>query len=100
MLQSSERSGVSNAAVSIAGQKITTQFGRTEWHHQNSVEYSLTGWHEWRFFSRADFLDRNENLQLTQEPITRSGLRPYLNAAHAIAHRVFGMKKWEGSSSP
>lgn len=85
---------------SVAGQQITTQFSRTDCHQQNAVEYSLTGWREWRFLSRADFLDRNETPQLSQEPLTRNGLPPYLNAGHAIAHRVFGIRKWQSISSP
>jgi Schlafen, AlbA_2 len=85
---------------SIAGQKITTQFTRTDCQHQNAVEFSVTGWREWRFLTRADFLDRNETPQVSQEPLTRNGLPPYLNPGHAIAHRVFGIRKWQSISSP
>src|SRR5258708_3228207 len=85
---------------SIAGQKITTQFTRTDWYHQNAVEFVMTGWREWRFLSRADFLDRNENIQLTQELLTRKGLTPHLTAGHAIPDKIFGEKKWESISSP
>jgi len=84
----------------IAGQKVTTQFTRTDWHHQDVVEFSMTGWREWRFLSRADFLDRNENFQLRQEPLTRKSLIPYINTAHAIADRLYGHKRWGSISSP
>jgi hypothetical protein len=84
----------------IAGLKIATQFTRTEWHHQDAVEFVITGWREWRFLSRADFLDSHENFQLSQLPLTRKGLTPYLNVGHAIADRIFGKKKWETISSP
>lgn len=85
---------------SVAGQKVTTQFTRTDWHHQDVVDFVLTGWREWRFLSRADFLDRNENFPLTQEPLTRKGLVPYLNTGHAIADRLYRNKKWGSISSP
>jgi len=85
---------------SIAGQKITTQFTRTDWHHQDAVEFAMTGWREWRFLSRADFLDRNENIIHSHEALTRKGLVPYLNTGHAIADRLFGNKKWGSISSP
>jgi len=85
---------------SIAGQKIATQFTRTDWHHQDVLDYTTTGWREWRFMSRADFLDRNENFHLTQDPLTRNGLVPYINTGHAIADRLYGNKKWNSISSP
>jgi hypothetical protein len=85
---------------SIAGQKVATQFTRTDWHHQDVVAYTMTGWREWRFLSRADFLDKNENFHLTQEPLTRKGLVPYINTGHAIADRLYGNKKWNSISSP
>jgi hypothetical protein len=85
---------------SIAGQKVTTQFTRTDWHHQDAVEFAMTGWREWRFLSRADFLDRNENFNLVQESLTRKGLVPYINTGHAIADRLYGNKKWNSISSP
>lgn len=84
----------------IAGQKITTQFTRTDGHHQDAVEFAITGWREWRFLSRADFLDSNENLHLTQAPLTRKGLLPYLNTGHAIANKIYGYKRWGSISSP
>jgi hypothetical protein len=84
----------------VAGQKITTQFTTTNWNHQDAVEFVMTGWREWRFLSRADFLDRNENFQLTQAPLTRKGLTPYLSAGHAIANRLYGNNKWGSISSP
>src|SRR5262249_8110250 len=83
-----------------AGHNITTQFTRTDWHHQDMVGFVLTGWREWRFLSRADFLDSNDNVQLSQLPLTRKELTPYLNVGHAIADRIFGNKKWESISSP
>lgn len=85
---------------SIAGQKITTPFTRTDWHQQNLVEFTMTGWREWQFLTRSDFLDRNENFRLTQEPLTRKGLTPYLNAGHAFADRLYGNRKWGSISSP
>lgn len=85
---------------SIAGHKIGTQFIRTDHHHQDVVQHVLSGWREWRFLSRADFMDNHENSQLSQEPLTRKGLPPYLNVGHAIADRVFGKRKWENISSP
>ena len=84
----------------IAGQKIATKFTRTDWHHQDVLDFTTTGWREWRFLSRADYLDRNENFHLTQEPLTRKGLVPYINPGHAIADRLYGNKKWNSISSP
>jgi hypothetical protein len=85
---------------SVAGQKVATQFTRTDWHHQDVIEHTMTGWREWRFLSRADFLDRNENFHLTQEPLTRKGLVPYINAGHGIADKLYGNKRWNSISSP
>ena len=84
----------------IGNHPVTNHFARTESRHQKSIDFSLTGWQEWIFQTRVDYLDRGENIYLPQEPLIRNGLPPYLSAGHAIADRLYGNKNWNGNGSP
>jgi Putative DNA-binding domain len=79
------------------GTPTAVKFSGTNHYFQPYLVYTHTGWAEEKYTTPAVVTDP---FQISQEPLTRLGLRPYLRQGHAVAHWMVGKTDWQSNSGP